>query len=447
MASRGLRPALRNGGQPTVFQTFPIRSHSSRVKGAFWNSLSLLRRPSRLRRFGRQTQTVFLPYPLQERWPTDSLSDKAPTLLVSFCFKLPHSALIAPDAVSSDSTYMVALFDLNRRAVHVIPVNLHVASLSGTHSGVELILGTHLKPRHNMKNMEYLSEVFQQDMKAAENALSEEDFTNLNVISNRIMSNAALADNRRFALPGFFLKDISTLLGSLKARESPAPFSTPLALAKEYVKKLVKDSGSPNFNENELWANFAKFFDSVRTYAMVPFEENTYTKNVEFTRKVYEKLITNLSDKRTFLTEPKNQLLRGIANEMGRIYYAHGGDMFAHYADAIVTALVRCDDYAKFIGEDKEGYAKAADSIVLPYVNRAIEILKEPLNVGKVNDLLWDLIKEWRQLFLVYMEPRRTTITASYEAERGIPLPEETRKKLTSAITKALEGEQPKSKK
>ncbi len=281
-----------------------------------------------------------------------------------------------------------------------------------------------------------------QDIDAAVEALNEEDFENLNIFANRIMSNAILGDERKFALPGFFLKDIYVLLGSLKVKTATAPFSSIMSLAKGYAKRLQEETTEDAFTEGDLWSEYYKLLESLRHFTLTEAEEKAYKDSPVFTHDAFQWLISYLGNNKDTLLHSKNQLLRGINNEMSRLYRCHGGEISELYAISLVTALGRCDDYVKIIARDSAEYEKLTKEMTLPLTERLIAVLKSNPPVSQdVNELLWELIKQWRQFFLKYMETRRASIELVSEPEKGIELPEETRKKLTSAITKSLEGE------
>jgi hypothetical protein len=54
--------------------------------------------------------------------------------------------------------------------------------------------------------MPYENNVFKLDLRAIQRALERHDFDNLNIFSNRIMSNAYLLNGMQYALPGFIIK-------------------------------------------------------------------------------------------------------------------------------------------------------------------------------------------------------------------------------------------------
>lgn len=287
----------------------------------------------------------------------------------------------------------------------------------------------------------YDFQAFRQDLAAAVEAFRADNFDAMNVFANRIMSNAVIGGNRKLALPGFFLKDIAFDFGNLKALATTATFSTAKSLADQYVSSLAEKSSESDFDENQFWADYHRYLERTFKYAMDEFEGEAYkTANPEFTHKSFIWLIQYLDRHKDTLLDPKNLLIKGVHNEMSRLLKVHGGEVADTYAISLIIALDRCNDYIRATASEDAFPTRVKDEI-MSYVEKIVQMFSgsgettpEP---DSVNSTLWELIYRWREYFLQYMErPRRLV-----QPEKGIELPEETRKKLTEAITKALESE------
>jgi hypothetical protein len=289
--------------------------------------------------------------------------------------------------------------------------------------------------------MVYPFEVFRQDLEVAQNALVEEDFRSFTIISNRIMSNATFGTERKFAIIGFMLKETAMSLAQIKSNTKTAPYSTALALAKAYTKKLLKETDSTGFSEQAVWSSYTKFLEEMRTYEMQEFESKTYTKDHKFTKDVFAQLLSYLKANKGKLNNRRNQLLNGVLNEMVRVHRAHGGEESEIYSASIMFLLSWCDQYPKAVATDQEQYEIMIKDTILPFVGRATEVLVEPMNFEKVSQLAWELIVAWRHSFIDFMEPTATLTDPSQGGAKPILLPEETKKKLANAITKSLEDE------
>jgi len=289
--------------------------------------------------------------------------------------------------------------------------------------------------------MEAVAKAIGEDVKAAAMAFESEDFDNMNIFANRIMANAIFStENNNLFLVGFFLKDIAFVYGSLKVSKQPTAFSTAKSLGSTYVQKLSKDISKTSSDENKLWQEFYDFCNDLRKFQMNEFEEKTYTENHEFTRHSFKWLVEYLEKKKETLFEPNNKILKGTLNEMERIFRVHGGELGDLFVLSLIRALDRYYDYFHFAHKTPEGHVnkeKVKDE-VFPYIHHIHQlILTSQLQASKVDTVLSNITKCWREFFIDYMELPRPTIAI----EKGIRIPEETKEKLTKTLTKALEKE------
>jgi len=84
-----------------------------------------------------------------------------------------------------------------------------------------------------------ISQIIEQDVKAAYLAFRSDDFRLMNIFANRIMSNAILSENPRLTLSGFFLKEIARICGEIKARQDLTTFSTSKSHADAYIQSFL----------------------------------------------------------------------------------------------------------------------------------------------------------------------------------------------------------------
>uniref|UniRef100_A0A7C4TV32 Uncharacterized protein n=1 Tax=Caldisericum exile TaxID=693075 RepID=A0A7C4TV32_9BACT len=281
----------------------------------------------------------------------------------------------------------------------------------------------------------FLSMMISQDIKAATRAFEIEDFEFMNILGNRIMSNALFGDDSKLALPGFFLKHVAIVYMWLKAYLPSSKFSEAKKVGKEY---LVTLSDFSNEREDKLWENFHKFNNGIRKYTITDIEAEAYTENPKITHDIFKWLIKYLNDKKDVLLCPNNLFIKGILNEMERVSKVHGCELTDTYAISLLTALDRYFDYFQIAYGTLTGEVDKdkVRSMVFPYIGKITELFSsENVKPEDINSILWELIKGWREFFIQYMElPRRAS-------EKLIELPEEYRKKLAEHIAKALEKE------
>lgn len=291
--------------------------------------------------------------------------------------------------------------------------------------------------------MEELFQVVRSDIEASVKAFKENDFENMNIFANRSMANAILGEDKKLILPGFFMKELAAVFGTLEARrgrEQPA-FSTAKTMGVDYVNLLSKLLSKKDFEESELWHNFHELNVKLRKFVMITFEEQTYQEDTRFTRHAFEWLINYLEKKKQTLLNPRNLLLKGILNEMDRIFRAHGGMLLDTCALSLIRALDRYYDYCRIAYGKTDGTLDEdrITSIIFPYIERIRNLFSSPTETQAsiVSETLWGLVKGWREFFIEYMELPRPKI----EIERGVELPEEAKRKIAESVTKTLEKE------
>jgi len=290
--------------------------------------------------------------------------------------------------------------------------------------------------------MESVFQAVHQDVEASIRAFEREDFENLNIFANRLMANVVFGADGKWALPGFFLKNIALIYGTLKIGAPATAFSTAKSIGNGYLNSLGKLTADGNFDENMLWREYHEFSNRIRKFLMNEFEEKVYKDNFDFTHHAIKWLIRHLDEKREVLFDPNNVFLKGLLNEMERIFRVHGGEMADTYAISLVTALDRYYDYFRLAYKAPDGCINQnkIKEIIFPFVDKIVGLLSSETgaNASDVGGVLWELIRGWREFFIHYMElrPRPGVVV-----ERGIELPEEAKKRLTETVTKALERE------
>jgi len=277
-----------------------------------------------------------------------------------------------------------------------------------------------------------ISDVIKQDISAAYSAFQNDDFKNLNMFSNRIMANAIFSDDPRLVLIGFYLKGIAGIYGDLKALEDITAYSTAKSHGDSYIRSINLES-----DIKEIWQQYYNFRVRIREYEQNQHEKNSYKENVEFTGFAFRWLMDKLNEDKDVLFKDSNQFIRGIINEMNRIFRVHGGGLLDLYAISLLKALELYYAYTAYFSkaERKEIILKS----ILPYVGDIHKTLYGvSVDPKKVSILLQRIIVDWRLSFIYFMErPRLVPI----EAEKIPLISEETKKKISDSVSKALKEE------
>lgn len=285
--------------------------------------------------------------------------------------------------------------------------------------------------------MKGLNKVIAEDLIAALEAFRTDSFDNVNIFANRIMSNAIFGPDTQLFLCGFFLKDVAFTFMGLKTRQKAIAYSTAKSHGFSFVEFLVNSASS--FDEEKLWKEFHSFNDSIRKFEMSEFEEKSYSDNIEFTKDAFSWLFDYLKMNTGILLDSRNLLLKGILNEMHRIFRVHSGGLAETVLMSLIKALDRYYEYFRRIYArpngriDEERFKKD----VLPYLDQIEKAFSPRLKLGEADSTLWNLVKGWREFFIQRME----LISPRLTFEKGIEMPEELKKKLSESMTRTLEKE------
>jgi len=286
--------------------------------------------------------------------------------------------------------------------------------------------------------MESIFQVIRQDIKTALIAFEDDNFDDMNIFANRSMANAIFGNHKKLILPGFFLKDIAIIYRDLKSRKEPTAFSTAKAVCSKYIKLLEEHIEDFSFDEKQLWEEFFKLFIDLREFRMNKYEYETHFEDLIFSRDAVKWLIEFLGNNREVLLELHSLLLRGIINEMDRIIRVHSGDLIEIYALSLITALDRFYAYFRIAYVAEEGIDKETlKKTLFSYIEKIQSLLTgSEVQVSDVMIVLWDLVKDWREFFIRYME---SLAPRPVKVDKEIEISEETKKILTEGVTKALE--------
>lgn len=275
-------------------------------------------------------------------------------------------------------------------------------------------------------------QVIEQDVKATYSAFQADDFADMNLFSNRIMANAILGEDPRLTLLGFCLKEVARIYGRIKARKDLTTFATAKSLGDVYIRSINLKG-----DINEFWEQYHLFYNKIRQHQQDEHEKESYKENIQFTRFAFRWLIQKLSEDRDMLFKDHNQFVRGILSEMERIFRVHGGELVDLYSFSLVRALHLYYDYTDYFSKNER--MEVITKSVFPYVDEMVKTLvKDSVDPEEVTLLLRRIIVAWRIAYMYFMErPRIVPI----QREEGVPITEETKRKISETVTKALEEE------
>ena len=278
--------------------------------------------------------------------------------------------------------------------------------------------------------MSAIDEVLIQDLEAIMEAYDSDDFSLMNIFSNRILSTAVILGNESVFVPGFFFKNVALTFQRLKYQKSDT-----ISTAKSVCKPILNDMKELCFSSEKssgiYWAKYLEYMVRIRRFVLKEIEERVYKDNLDYTEKSFNWLINYLDENRELLKKENNLLFSGIQNEMDRIIRCHSGKL----KDIIFLTLIRALDnmyiYMLYVGGEE------LDKIDY-YLNKYLhEYKEEELSFENTHILLKEILEEWRKYYIKYMD----IAIQRRHIQRGFKIPVEVEEKLTESIAKTLEEE------
>lgn len=276
-----------------------------------------------------------------------------------------------------------------------------------------------------------ISQIIQQDVKAAYSAFQNDDFRRVNIYANRIMTNSIFDEKPELTLIGFFLKEASRIYNRMKAYKDLTTFATAKSIGDTYIKAINVESGI-----NKFWEEYDNFYNRIRKHEQDKYEKESYKDNTEFTHLTFRWLLERLNKDRAVLFNHNSQFVRGILTEMDRIFRAHGGDRVDLYAFSLLRALELYSGYIEYFGKDERN--EFITKSMFTYIDDIVKTMsKDHVDPEEVTILLRRIIVDWRVCYIQFMErPRLVPIE-----EKAVPITEETKERISKSVEKALEEE------
>ena len=274
---------------------------------------------------------------------------------------------------------------------------------------------------------------------------NDEDFLTT-VYSNRILSDSLIMDDLNWGLIGFIIRSMtldyirfktsnSGKTDSKHISEVRAPGVDLLTALKEYTSEEKNASLS-------LWNLFVKYKNVFRQYQHVESESESYYSdnlNENYTAYVSEWMTGFLDASKDYLYLTNNNLLKGIGNEIERISNLTGYNLKTILLSSSLTSMDWYLDYLKQFGNyDPKIYKTIIEENFIQEVEELLLLMKvEDSPVEKFSNFIWENLKNWRRLFIVFMD----LPSGSTRMENKIALPPEFKDKLTEILSKAVKKE------
>lgn len=290
-----------------------------------------------------------------------------------------------------------------------------------------------------MMNQDFNVDMYTKNIKVAALSFKTEDFQLMNIIGNRIMSDSLFGSSEDFALFGFFVKQMALDYLNLKPRISESDFLDAKLVGEKYLETLL--SSSEDMDIAKSWADYHEFNIKIGQYSASDIDKNIkeiYGDNPSITENVRHWLIDFLVNHRDMLYDRNNNFFKGLINELQRVGLAYDYTVMDTIIFSCLVALDRYYEYFVIEHTAENGILdkEKVKTTLFPHIDKIKDFSSSSeVDYKEVTHLLWQLIKCWRESFIYYSElPYRP-------APKPIELSKEAKKKLSEAVSKALQKE------
>src|SRR5262249_40152288 len=124
-------------------------------------------------------------------------------------------------------------------------------------------------------------QIVNQDFAVAKAAFDDNDFSKMHIYGNRLVSNVLFGnDNEKiYALPGFFLKNLALELLSIKDDSLANELRRQAELFIVKIDRFFKEQA----DLGPMWTAYFEYFDNTRKLFLDPVERKIYRDNKSFT--------------------------------------------------------------------------------------------------------------------------------------------------------------------
>jgi len=245
----------------------------------------------------------------------------------------------------------------------------------------------------------YDSELFKEDLKVFESAMKKNDFKTANIISNRIMTNAWIANTQYYGIVGFFLRQLSLdvlIASNLNNSSAVKLMSNQIS---QFTDNILAQVSSKKTSLQELWIAFNIAKEKLRQEILPEDEKNHYTTNTKFTHESVHKVIQLLFESKEILIYGSNNLIKGVLSEILRSSRSYGISPEDNYLLSILIMIDRIDEYVGTTALDNKDFEIRIEKELMPYIIKFKEMNSSKIDETKVNDLIWELIQSWRMYY------------------------------------------------
>jgi len=281
-------------------------------------------------------------------------------------------------------------------------------------------------------------DVIREDLFVAIAAIEADNFELVNIIGNRISTDAMIIGKEDLVMLGLLVKEVHGELSAIKGLNP-----SKLKEGKQEAARFLRESQSAlkgNQTVMDLWHMYHAYENSIRCYLVPAIESQIYKSRPEYTSKTRNFLVDYLRQNREQFLRGNYNLFDGIVTEMAKQInlYGFGIEDLAFYLTMKAFYnyyLYFRIDYQSSSGEYKDERERQA----LSFLDGVLEIFtgekaKDEICVESAK-IINGLVVQWRKYFLELGE------IIFRVGERRSELPPELRGKIEQLLAEGLERE------
>ncbi|KKK40332.1 hypothetical protein LCGC14_0786500 [marine sediment metagenome] len=278
--------------------------------------------------------------------------------------------------------------------------------------------------------MESFKSVLIEDVNIYKNGLEREDYSFCNIIGNRLITNAVFLDSKEFNLIGAILKEVLNFFAIIEE---------PKNLKKELDNLIDTFINTKELSVNSIMEFYLNFYSNIRNEINPEFEK--YKDNKEYSlysTKVCLDFLKAELDKQ-IIPYSRDLIYFGVSNELNRIYRNFGCNKHQLILKIVLLFSGRLYDYYRFLIMSKEPKYESWEENYLVLKEKIKKNISEfdidAEYLGKTRDLLFELCKEWRFMYI-----RLLDITPQVKREKT-SIPPKIQEELKGMVSKITDSE------
>ena len=250
-------------------------------------------------------------------------------------------------------------------------------------------------------------------------------FLCLTIIKNLRRKEFIFLENKEVFLIAAFLKDIANdYIGIFQNRREV--FNSAKVLGKKTIVS-IRTNFYNNINIEKLWQDFQEFTVKINEFHKDELEAEVYQENTEYTSLIFKKILEFLEENKDNLKKINCTIINGILGVMIRVMKNHSCTLketmvylFFKLLGILYNYVIEKSYPEETINEDdfKEYLEVHIDFIKTHYIN-------ENLNFKEYNSELWEIGKQYRELYFLFNPPRiiaKTSVLEQVPALVRVPL-------------------------